>query len=65
MGAALALLASLALSPWLGISLARWLAKWSLLCAAFFLWRHHREIKRWERWKADYCLGLARLKIPG
>jgi hypothetical protein len=62
--AVIALLASLSLSPWLGPSLAAWLAKWSLLCAAFFFWRQAREMKRWDRWKADYCRALDRLKVP-
>jgi hypothetical protein len=62
--AVIALLASLSLSPWLGPFLAAWLAKWSLLCAAFFFWRQGREMKRWDRWKADYCRALDRLKVP-
>jgi hypothetical protein len=41
-----------------------WLAKWGLLCAAFFFWRQGREMKRWDRWKADYCRALDRLKVP-
>jgi hypothetical protein len=45
-------------------SLAARLAKWSLLCAAFFFWRQGREMKRWDRWKADYCRALDRLKLP-
>ena len=45
--------------------MAAWLAKWSLLCAAFFFfWRQGREMKRWDRWKADYCRALGRLKVP-
>jgi hypothetical protein len=62
--ATIALLASLGWSTWSGLSLTRWLLNWTFLCAVFFLWRQYRELRRWERWKADYRLAFDRLKMP-